>query len=93
MFLILASSYLSSVNEILQTSISAIGYQICFYLSLTAFACAWYYRDTVKKDFRASLTKVIWPILSGAFLTFIFVYTIFTAERLTNILGLGGIII
>ncbi len=35
MLLILLSSYLPSVNTILQTSITAIGYQICFYLGLT----------------------------------------------------------
>ena len=35
--LLLGSSYLPSVNMILQCSIDAIGFQICFYMSLTGF--------------------------------------------------------
>jgi amino acid transporter len=88
---LLASSYLPSVNEILQTSISAMGYQICFYLGLTGFACAWYFRDEVKNNFRASLTKVWWPLVSALFLVFVLGYSVFDADRMTNIIGLGGI--
>jgi amino acid transporter len=88
-----ASSYLPSVNEILETSISAMGYQICFYLGLTGFACAWHFRSTLREHFRASLTKVIWPLISASFLLFVLVYSILDADRLTNIVGLGGIAI
>jgi amino acid transporter len=88
-----ASSYLPTVNEILQTSISAMGYQICFYLGLTGFACAWYFRDAIKSNFRTSLTKVIWPFVSSSFLLFVLVYSIIDSDRMTNIIWLGGIMI
>lgn len=93
MVLLFASSYLPSVNTILQSSISAIGYQICFYLGLTGLACAWYYRATICMDFTRSLTRVIWPTLSALFLFFILIYSTLDADRLTNIVGLGGIAI
>jgi len=85
---LLGSSYLPSVNEILQTSISAMGYQICFYLALTGFASVWCFRQSIKKDFRASLTQVWWPLLSALFLLFVLGYSILDADRMTNIIGL-----
>ena len=42
--LLFGSSYMPSVKSILESSILAIGFQICFYMSLTGFACAWHYR-------------------------------------------------
>ncbi len=92
MLLILLSSYLPSVNTILQTSITAIGYQICFYLGLTGFACAWEYRNLVTRDLSPkSFTRVIWPFCSAACLAFVLIYSVFTADHLTNVIGLGGI--
>ncbi|HPY42631.1 MAG TPA: APC family permease, partial [Thiolinea sp.] len=44
-FLLFSSSQMQSVKQILDTSVMAIGFQICFYMSLAGFACAWYYRD------------------------------------------------
>ncbi len=93
MILLFASSYLPSVNTILQSSISAIGYQICFYLGLTGLACAWHFRETLLTNFMGSLTRVIWPTLSALFLFFILVYSALDADRLTNIVWLGGIAI
>ena len=81
-----ASSYLPSVNEILETSISAMGYQICFYLGLTGFASAWYFRRTCITHFRASLTQVLWPLFSASFLLFVLTYSVMQADRMTNII-------
>ena len=91
--LLFSSSYLSSVNEILETSISAMGYQICFYLSITGLACAWHFRKSLKEHFSRSITKVIWPLLSSLFLIFVLAYSILDADRLTNIVGIGGIVL
>ena len=91
--LLFSSSYLSSVNEILETSISAMGYQICFYLSITGLACAWHFRDSIRTQFSKSITKVIWPLLSSLFLIFVLFYSILDADRLTNIVGIGGIVL
>lgn len=91
--LLYASSYLPSVNNILQSSISAIGYQICFYLGLTGFACAWHYRKTVITNFLGSLTRVIWPMISALFLFFVLIYSALDADMLTNVVWLWGIAI
>lgn len=93
MVFLFASSYLPSVNNILQISISAMGYQICFYLGITGLACAWYFRDLMKTNFRKWLIFVIWPLFSAGFLGFVLIYSILDSDQLTNIIGLGGIII
>ena len=91
MALLFVSSYLPTINVILQDSITAIGFQICFYLGLTGLACAWYYRATVGQGVLHAVTHVIWPALSGLFLFFIALYSIPTFDVVTNIVGMGGI--
>ncbi|GAB3457196.1 APC family permease [Massilia terrae] len=93
LMLLFISSYLPTINVILQDSIAAIGFQICFYLGLTGLACAWYYRTMISSRTWSSLTHVIWPALSGLFLFFIALYSIPTFDLITNIVGIGGIAI
>jgi amino acid transporter len=91
--LLFVSSYLPTINVILQDSITAIGFQICFYLGLTGLACAWYYRAKIASGVLPAITHVIWPAVSGLFLFFIAIYSIPTFDWVTNVVGLGGIAI
>jgi amino acid transporter len=91
--LLFVSSYLPTINVILQDSITAIGFQICFYLGLTGLACAWYYRSKIGAGLWRSTTHVIWPAASGLFLFFIALYSIPTFDVVTNVVGMGGIAI
>ncbi|VVE47058.1 Serine/threonine exchanger SteT [Pandoraea cepalis] len=91
--LLFMSSYLPTINVILQDSITAIGFQICFYLGLTGLACGWYYRKVLTQGPWAAVTHVIWPVASGLFLFFIAVYSIPTFDWATNVVGMGGILI
>ncbi|AHB05938.1 MULTISPECIES: APC family permease [Pandoraea] len=93
MALLLMSSYLPTINVILQDSITAIGFQICFYLGLTGLACGWYYRKSITKGPWTAVTHVIWPVASGLFLFFIALYSIPTFDWVTNVVGMGGIAI
>lgn len=93
MALLMVSSYLPTINVILQDSINAIGFQICFYLGLTGLACAWYYRAKRPAGWLAALTHVAWPAASGLFMFFIAVDSIPTFDLVTNVVGMGGIAI
>lgn len=93
MILLFGSSYLPTINDILQDSIRALGFQICFYMGLTGFACAWYYRKKTFGNLWESVTHVLWPTLSSIFLFFIVLYSIPTFDWITNVVGLGGIAI
>ena len=91
--LLFLSSYLSSINQILKDSITAIGFQISFYLGLTGFACAWFHRKTLVQAPLGSVTRVIWPAVSASFLFFIAIYSIPTFDLLTNVIGIGGVVL
>jgi amino acid transporter len=93
MILLALSSYIPTINGILKLFISAIGFQISFYLGLTGLACAWHYRDTLSQGVWHAITHVYWPALSALFLFFIALYSIPTFDRMTTVAGLGGIAI
>ncbi len=93
MLLLFTSSYMPSVKEILASSILAIGFQICFYMSLAGFACAWHYRFKFRCGITQAITYVLWPLLSGVFMVLIAVYSIPTFDLITNLLGAGGLLI
>lgn len=92
MVLLFCSSYLPTINDILQDSITALGFQISFYLGLTGFACAWYYRRVLLAgQWGKAVTHVIWPAISGAFLFFVALYSVPQFDLVTNVVGIGGI--
>jgi amino acid transporter len=93
MLLLLGSSYMKSVKEMLNRSQDAIDFQICFYMSLAGFACAWHYRKELKSGAYKAVSYVLWPLLAALFMVFIAVYSIPTLDRITNIVGIGGIVI
>jgi amino acid transporter len=93
LLLLFGSSYMPSVKKILESSILAIGFQICFYMSLAGFACAWHYRSSLKHGLYNAVSYVIWPLSAALFMVFIALYSIPTFDALTNTLGVGGILL
>lgn len=94
MALLFVSSYLPTINVILQDSITALGFQICFYLGLTGFACAWYFRRLLLGLHPWKIvTHVLWPAASGAFMFFVAIYSIPEFDLVTNVVGIGGILV
>lgn len=91
--LLFSSSFMPSVQAILESSILAIGFQICFYMSLAGFACAWHYRNQLTNGAYAAISYVLWPLLSALFMVFIALYSIPTFDTVTNIFGIGGILV
>lgn len=91
--LLFSSSYMPSVKKILESSILAIGFQICFYMSLAGFACAWHYRDKLKCGVYNAVSYVLWPLFAAVFMVFIALYSIPTFDAITNIMGIGGILV
>ena len=91
--LLFLSCYSSSVKAILESSILAIGFQICFYMSLAGFVCAWHYRKKLGDGVFDATSFVIWPLLAGAFMVFVGLYSIPTFDTLTITMGLGGLLI
>ena len=93
MLLLFSSSYMPSVKQILESSILAIGFQICFYMSLAGFACAWHYREKLKFGVYSAVSYVLWPLLAALFMVFIALYSIPTFDAVTVAMGIGGILL
>ena len=91
--LLFSSSKMPSVKAILDSSVLAIGFQICFYMGLAGLACAWHYRSKLKAGFGSAMSYVLWPGFSAAFMVFIAFYSIPTFDTVTNIIGIGGLLI
>jgi amino acid transporter len=62
--LYLAFNYISG-GYIIADAVTAIGLYIAFYYGLTGFACAWYYRKTLRDSQRNLWMRGILPALGG----------------------------
>ncbi|MDI9314485.1 MAG: APC family permease [Hydrotalea sp.] len=78
--LIFASSFMPSVSSILEASITAIGFQICFYLSMAGLACAWYYRNKFKDGIWDGMTHIVFPGLAALYMVFVGLYTAYDTQ-------------
>ncbi|NNM53041.1 MAG: APC family permease [Pseudomonadales bacterium] len=90
---LLGASYFPSVKLVIADSVNAIGFQVCFYYSLTAFACVWRFRHEAVQSPATFLDLLFWPLVSGLFLVFIAVESVPTFDTVTNVIGLGGIVL
>lgn len=89
--LLLGFSYLPAVETILNTSLTAIGLQICFYMGIAGAASVWHYRGMISGKPVDALTHVVWPGLSTAFMIFVGFYSMKDLDWLTIGVGVGGI--
>ncbi|MCU1724548.1 MULTISPECIES: APC family permease [unclassified Pseudomonas] len=62
-------------ENVLADTITALGMMICFYYSLTAFACVWYFRHSLMDSARHFMMRGVCPLLGGGILSVIFVQT------------------
>ncbi|ANW18766.1 APC family permease [Streptomyces clavuligerus] len=67
---------LVSENVLIDT-VYALGLMICFYYSLTAFACAWYFRRELLRSGRDLVFKGVFPLLGGTLLAAVFSKTLY----------------
>jgi amino acid transporter len=63
-------------NRVLEDTILALGIMICFYYGLTAFACIWYFRNELFVDASSVVFKLVFPLLGGLGLLFVFGITL-----------------
>src|ERR1700722_10619162 len=90
--LLFLSSFLPTVNRIMNDSGRAIGFQGAFYYGLASFSCAWNTRRAGLKNPATMVTLVLWAVASALFLTFVAIYSIPSFDLVTNVIGLGGIV-
>ncbi len=68
-----------SAGDLIFDSVSAIGIAVGFYYGMTALACAWLYRGTLRSSTRDLLLRGVFPLLGGAMLLFAAAWTAVTS--------------
>jgi hypothetical protein len=81
--------------NILADTIAAVGLMIAFYYGLTGFACAWFYRRTMRNSTRDVIMQGVLPVIGGVILLGFFVYACHTYASsdygYTHIGNIGGV--
>ena len=91
MAFLLASSTLPTVSAILDSSIAALGLQICTYMGLTGFACAWHFRADLRSAAWPALSRVVWPLASAAVMVVVMLWSLPDLGLTTTLIGFGGL--
>ena len=77
-------------QNVLNDSITGIGFGIAFYYGLTGFACCVYYRKEIFKSLKNFIMVGVAPFLGGAMLTFIFVKAFFDYKTTSTDVNYSG---
>lgn len=60
-------------GNVLNDSITALGFAVCFYYGFTGLACGWYFRKELFKSVPGFLLAGVAPVVGGLMMGFIFV--------------------
>ncbi|GGR24287.1 amino acid transporter [Streptomyces netropsis] len=89
-------SFLS--QNVLIDTVYALGLMICFYYSITAFACAWFFRAELRRSARDAFFKGVFPVLGGLLLAAVFGKTLYdmwdpSYGSGSSVLGVGSVFV
>jgi amino acid transporter len=93
-------------SSVLEDSLTAIGFPICFYYGFTGIACAWYYRRDLGESVRNFLLLGLGPVIGGLILFGVGIKAVFYYGHAENVsskpilgitlplwMGIGGMIL
>jgi amino acid transporter len=93
-------------SSVLEDSLTAIGFPICFYYGFTGIACAWYYRRDLGESVRNFLLLGLGPVIGGVILFGVGIKALFYYGHAENVsskpilgitlplwMGIGGMIL
>ncbi len=93
-------------SSVLEDSLTAIGFPICFYYGFTGIACAWYYRRELTESARHFLLLGLGPVLGGLILFGVGIKALFYYGHAENVsskpilgitlplwMGIGGMLL
>jgi len=89
----IGSQFISSVNDIAQAGVAAIGIQICFYYALASISVIVLYRRHLMRNIQTFFMVGVWPALSGLFLIAVLIKVIPTLSHLALWVGVGTVAI
>jgi amino acid transporter len=93
LFGIMLTTFSHSANHVFGELVLNIGVLVAFYYGITGLACAWAFRKTLGKGFRANISMIFLPFVGGGVLLFVGYWVIKSAGKTALpdiwVLGLG----
>ena len=96
----------NSSQNVLNDSVTALGFSICFYYGFTGLACTWYFRRELLRNVRAFLLAGLLPLTGGLLMGFVFVKSFIENSKQVNayseplfgiqvpiVIGIGGLLL
>jgi amino acid transporter len=74
----------NSSQNVLNDSITGLGFAICFYYGFTGLACAWYFRRELFKSVRGFVLAGLLPLLGGVMMGAVFVKAFIEDNKAVN---------
>jgi amino acid transporter len=74
----------NSSQDVLNDSITGLGFAICFYYGFTGLACAWYFRKELFKSVRGFFLAGVLPLLGGLLMAAVFVKAFIEDNKQVN---------
>lgn len=93
LLLLWGSSLMPTVKIIIEDSVKAVGVLVAYYYGLAGLVAARAFFGLRRGNFRRWLLLSVYPALSGLSLIGLGIYAMTTFDTVTNIVGLGGLVI
>jgi amino acid transporter len=93
LILLWGSSLMPTINSIIQDGVRAVGVLVAYYYGLAGMVAFWVFRNERQLHFVRWLWLAVYPALSGLSLILLGIYAMTTFDRITNIVGIGGLAI
>jgi amino acid transporter len=93
LLLLVLSSFSESIGAVMKSLISAIGVMVSFYYGMSGLACAYYYRQMLRRNWQTLVMRGLWPVASAIFLLILGVMQLPTLGWGVSLLTVGAIAI
>ena len=91
--LLVGACFLPTAKAIITDSVNAVAVQVCAYYGLAGLVCATVYRRSWRKSKSDWLLYCAFPFASAVALIVLGIYAITSFDRLTAIVGVGGLLV
>lgn len=91
--LLWGASLMPTINSIIQDGVRAVGILVAYYYGLAGLVAFWAFRYAWRESIVRWLTVCVFPALSGVALILLGAYAMTTFDAITDLVGIGGLIV
>jgi amino acid transporter len=91
--LLWGASLMPTINSIIQDGVRAVGILVAYYYGLAGLVACWVFRDLWRDSPPRWIVFCLYPALSGISLILLGAYAMTTFDMVTDLVGIGGLLI